>query len=220
MQEPTGDKDDVKARILNVAMEQFAKNGYAGTSIRQICDAAEVNVASVNYYFRSKELLYHDVFRTLFEDFGKPLERIPDKIHDAASWRAALLEYIASILRMITNDNPPFVWVSRLIALERTSPSSVCPLLFDSFFKRGHDSLEKMLRMGLPADVDSATLMIWTTSVMSQFMVFLHRSPPWNELIIPQTISRDEWIDRTVQHILEGITTRLSYHPDKSGKAL
>ncbi len=47
-----------KDRILTSAVGLFAGQGYAATSVRQICEAADANVASVNYHFGSKRGLY------------------------------------------------------------------------------------------------------------------------------------------------------------------
>lgn len=52
---------DVRSSILDVAERQFAENGVAGTTVRSITQEAGVNVAAVNYYFRSKEELYREV---------------------------------------------------------------------------------------------------------------------------------------------------------------
>ena len=48
---------DTKTKIVQAACELFAKNGYGGTSIRDIAAEAEVNVAGVNYHFKSKKSL-------------------------------------------------------------------------------------------------------------------------------------------------------------------
>jgi AcrR family transcriptional regulator len=41
--------------ILNIAEELIAKKGYEGTSVRDICSKANINVAMISYYFGSKE---------------------------------------------------------------------------------------------------------------------------------------------------------------------
>lgn len=41
--------------ILDVAEELIAKNGFEGTSVREICAKAKINVAMISYYFGSKE---------------------------------------------------------------------------------------------------------------------------------------------------------------------
>lgn len=50
--------ESTKDRILSSAVGLFASQGYTATSVRQICDAAGANVASVNYHFGSKRGLY------------------------------------------------------------------------------------------------------------------------------------------------------------------
>ncbi|ADY51877.1 transcriptional regulator, TetR family [Pseudopedobacter saltans DSM 12145] len=49
---------DINAKqkeILLVAEDLFAKNGFDGTSVRDIAQEAGINVAMINYYFGSKE---------------------------------------------------------------------------------------------------------------------------------------------------------------------
>ena len=51
-----------RERLLDTAERLFAACGFAGTSVREITDAAETNLGAVNYHFRSKENLYVEVF--------------------------------------------------------------------------------------------------------------------------------------------------------------
>ena len=44
-----------KLKILDAAEELFAQSGFSETSLRQITNKAEVNLASVNYHFGSKK---------------------------------------------------------------------------------------------------------------------------------------------------------------------
>ena len=48
---------DTKERILNVAERLFADRGFPATSLRDLTSEANVNIASVNYHFGSKEAL-------------------------------------------------------------------------------------------------------------------------------------------------------------------
>ena len=50
-----------KLKILDAAEELFAESGFAETSLRQITNKAEVNLASVNYHFGSKKELIRAV---------------------------------------------------------------------------------------------------------------------------------------------------------------
>lgn len=46
---------DKQIHILDIAEELIAKKGYEGTSVRDICSKANINVAMISYYFGSKE---------------------------------------------------------------------------------------------------------------------------------------------------------------------
>lgn len=52
-----------REQILCAAKELFAEKGFSHTSIRDITEKAECNLAAVNYHFHGKENLYVEVFR-------------------------------------------------------------------------------------------------------------------------------------------------------------
>ncbi len=57
---------NIEQRILDSAKAIFVEKGYEGTSIRDIATEAKVNVAMVNYYFRSKENLFQQIFMDVY----------------------------------------------------------------------------------------------------------------------------------------------------------
>ncbi|HVY74531.1 MAG TPA: TetR/AcrR family transcriptional regulator [Puia sp.] len=50
--------DNTEARIKAAARAVFHKKGFAATRTRDIADEAKINLALLNYYFRSKEKLF------------------------------------------------------------------------------------------------------------------------------------------------------------------
>ncbi|MGI8952573.1 MAG: TetR/AcrR family transcriptional regulator [Chitinophagaceae bacterium] len=52
---------DKKQHIIETAIELFAQKGFEGTSIRDLAEKADVNVAMINYYFGSKEKLFEQL---------------------------------------------------------------------------------------------------------------------------------------------------------------
>lgn len=56
-----------KARILEAATVLFAQKGFKGTSIREICKAANVNLCMVSYYWGGKQELYRGIIDNLLE---------------------------------------------------------------------------------------------------------------------------------------------------------
>jgi len=62
--------------ILDVAMKLFAKKGYAGCSIREICEAAGVTKPVLYYHFQNKEHLYQELMLDIFSHTRKNLMRL------------------------------------------------------------------------------------------------------------------------------------------------
>jgi len=81
-------KMDKREKIIQSATELFIKQGFEGTSVREIATDADVNVALINYYFGSKEKLFESVveyraafLKGIFEDLIhnsalSPIEKI------------------------------------------------------------------------------------------------------------------------------------------------
>nr|WP_295876988.1 TetR family transcriptional regulator [uncultured Chitinophaga sp.] len=57
------DYNDKQLSIITVAERLFAEKGFHGTSVRDIAQEADVNIAMISYYFGSKDKLLEAVFR-------------------------------------------------------------------------------------------------------------------------------------------------------------
>jgi len=76
---------------MDVAIDLFARQGYAATSIREIADGAGVNSAMVHYYFGSKEALLHEVL-------GQSLEPLVEAVSAMKQRKDAPLQEIVSLI--------------------------------------------------------------------------------------------------------------------------
>jgi AcrR family transcriptional regulator len=70
------DYNDKQIQIMEAAEKLFAEQGFAGTSVRDIAEAAHVNLAMISYYFGSKEKLMEAMFHHKGSDFKIQLESI------------------------------------------------------------------------------------------------------------------------------------------------
>src|SRR5829696_3732005 len=67
---------DKQIQIMEAAEKLIAENGFAGTSVRDIAEAAGVNLAMISYYFGSKEKLMEAMFRHRGEHLTMQLQNI------------------------------------------------------------------------------------------------------------------------------------------------
>lgn len=74
---------DTKKQIIEAAEVLFARNGYAATSLRQITETADVNIAAVNYHFGSKESLLIEILDRVVGPINVERMRLLDQVEAA-----------------------------------------------------------------------------------------------------------------------------------------
>jgi AcrR family transcriptional regulator len=72
----TSEFTDKQLKIMESAENLFAEKGFNGTSVREIADKANINLAMVSYYFGSKEKLLEAIFNYRGESIKLKLESI------------------------------------------------------------------------------------------------------------------------------------------------
>lgn len=87
-----------KARILDAAERLFAEHAYHGVSLREITDAAKVNLAAVNYHFGDKETLYREVILRRIRPLNA--QRIA-LLHEACAQDGSALPPLENIMRIL-----------------------------------------------------------------------------------------------------------------------
>ncbi|OAA89267.1 TetR/AcrR family transcriptional regulator [Clostridium coskatii] len=73
------DIPNAKDRILNSTLYIIGKEGFQNVTIRKIAAAADVNVASINYYFGSKEGVINEALKCLTSKFMSSFEILENK---------------------------------------------------------------------------------------------------------------------------------------------
>lgn len=67
----------VSARLVVAAREAFARHGYAGVNVADICNAADVAKGTFYRYFDSKEAIFLAAARSTVEAVGEQLDELP-----------------------------------------------------------------------------------------------------------------------------------------------
>ena len=63
--------DDTKAQIMRAAVQQFTLMGYEGAAVRDIANAAGVNIGLIRYHFGHKADLYRDTLAYLSAQYNE-----------------------------------------------------------------------------------------------------------------------------------------------------
>ncbi|HIA54489.1 MAG TPA: TetR/AcrR family transcriptional regulator [Candidatus Melainabacteria bacterium] len=124
-------KSDTKNHILDVAEKHFARDGFAGTSLRAIIKDAKVNVAAIAYHFGTKEELYEAVT----ERFAAPvvveqLKRLENSLSmDDASIEDVLFAFYEPPLNLIKKLGKKGETLSTFLGRAQTEPEPVYSLV-------------------------------------------------------------------------------------------
>ncbi len=139
--------DDTRIRMFRVAGPIFADKGFEGTTVREICAAADVNVASVNYHFGGKETLY---LQTVELAHQERLQRVPPAAWPSDALPAdKLLIFVTTILNRILGEGN-IGWETRLLMREMLQPTEACRPLMEEYVRPQWDQLMGILDELLP----------------------------------------------------------------------
>jgi TetR/AcrR family transcriptional regulator, regulator of cefoperazone and chloramphenicol sensitivity len=166
-------------RLLAAASEEFARHGYASARIRQIVDAAKVNLAAVNYYFGGKEGLYRATLRHLAIRPAPPAKAVANRRGDTPEER--LHRRVFAILdRFIGTERPSPL--GRILAHEAMDPTRNVESLIRDTMRPEVEHIHELLREIAGPDVADTKLAHAALGVLGQCLLYLYARPTIEDL--------------------------------------
>lgn len=159
-------------RIMDVAGELFAEQGFRQTSIRDICARAGVNLAAVNYHFRDKEGLYEAI---LLRSLDRCLTRYPIRESEGPA-RERLAAFVRMFLLRILGDGQP-AWHGKLMAAEMANPTGALVKLVEQAARPTHNVLLGIIRDLMNEKTSTAQTEAIACSVLGQCLFYRHSRP-------------------------------------------
>lgn len=119
-------KLDPRTRIINSALEIFASEGFELATLRAITERADVNIAAVNYYFRTKDELLRTVLEVRLVPYVEARLKALDEADRAGGAAGPSLETIVEALVrpmvLLSRDRSGGRSLIRLILQARARP--------------------------------------------------------------------------------------------------
>ncbi len=85
-------KLEAKERIYKAAIKLFARKGYHAVGVREIAQAANVNISMVNYYYGEKMSILKQIIDEAFEKYR-------DAVATAANYNVSIKEHVSGVIR-------------------------------------------------------------------------------------------------------------------------
>ena len=126
---------DTKERILDAAEQLVAEQGVVGASVRAIASAADVNLASINYHFGSKDSLVQAVLARRVGPVNQERLELLDELESAAgdgppSTRGLVEAFVRPALRLRRMDANKWRILQRLLGHTISLPTGETRDLF------------------------------------------------------------------------------------------
>lgn len=192
-------QEETRWRLLQAATEVFAEVGYHAATTRKICRRAEVNLASIHYYFGDKAELYREVFRLPFLNECNEFATLDIT-------QATLQEALHSLYNWLfppsPKEDPMLHLFLRLHAREEGEPSGVLGDVLAQAFRPNHEKIQELLcrEFGLKkpdTEVDRLTF-----SLIGLASVYLHGGRTVIEALAPHLLNnknaKEEMVGRLV----------------------
>ena len=204
-------QNETAQKVLECACELFAEKGYSGASISDICGKAEANRSAVNYYFRSKQDLYKQVFNHAWDCFSSTYtfgqdEGIPSE--------EKLYTFISALIHGIF-DPGTGGWFMQLLFHEAVAPSESIEHVVLDIILHIRTRLDQII-IELTGETDTEKVYAMNMSVMSQCLFFnmtrnirkykmVNRIPPFDRPEFNSINKMKDVIDHIYQFSLNGL---------------
>ena len=163
--------DETEKKILEAAGKVFAEKGFQAATVREICAAAGVNVAAVNYHFGDKERLYVEAVKT-----AHCAAEGPPPIPPEMPPEAKLAGFIGKMMESMWDHERPS-WQAELVMREMARPSDAClEVVRDNIgpkFAALLAIIDELTGPGLPPDVRRRL----GFSIVGQCLLYRHHRP-------------------------------------------
>jgi TetR/AcrR family transcriptional regulator, regulator of cefoperazone and chloramphenicol sensitivity len=190
---------DTKKRILEAAGKVFSERRFQDATIREICTAAGVNVAAVNYHFGDKKRLYLATLkywqRFAFEKY--PLDRAADRLLPAED---RLKAFIGQFLNRVFDEGEAS-WFARLMVRELVEPTEGLDMVVEEAARPTFDILRGIVGELLGKGTPEMTIRLCSASVVGQAVFFFFQRP-----IISRLFSDEVWDVSKTGQITDHVT--------------
>ena len=168
---PTADQS-TRERILEVAGPLFAEKGFEGATVRDICEVADANIASVNYHFGGKSKLYIEVVGRAIESRTRLIPMDGGLPGDAPADQRLRAFVHAFLKRRFDRASPS--WRGELLAREMRSSTEIVRPMVRKNWRRNTQLLVSVVKDLLGGKAEPEDIDMCVSSVIGQILFYFH----------------------------------------------
>lgn len=188
-------------KIVTAATELFAQKGFAAVSVKELADAAGVNIALISYYFGGKENLYTVVLERQFAILTDVLDTINNE-------ELSSIGKIRRFAHLVVQAHKKASFMDQLIYREKINPSGCFTAIMKKETARVHcflrDCISEAVALGQfrpDLDPDCAAL------TLAGNIHFYFCTLPFSQAYLPARDDQAEYyIAQAIEIYLKGVS--------------
>jgi AcrR family transcriptional regulator len=169
--------EQAKNSLIKAAIAQFGEYGLQATT-RDIAALAGQNIASITYYFGSKEELYiasaEWIADFINDNFLEHMQCAEEVMSQSSSDKAQIRQLIhtacAQMIRLLTSDET--LNLSKFISREQLSPTPAYQLIHDRVMAPMHSHLTSLVGRYTGRDPLDTETILHTHALLGQILAF------------------------------------------------
>ncbi len=168
--------DDTRSTLIRAGIDLFGRQGYDGTSTREIARAAGVNIAGIAYHFGGKSGLHRACGEAI-------VAIVLDSVGEVDSSAAAIDRlapdvagdlFIAVVrgLGLFMLGRPEAESIARFMVREQMDPSPTFTVLYETLIRPRHEAMCRLFARATGEEATSETVVIAVSAMLGEIMFF------------------------------------------------
>ena len=167
--------DQTRAALIRAALKLFGRQGFEGTSTREIAALAKANIGSIAYHFGGKEGLRaacaNHIVETIGGIAGAAMAETTGEVHGEDAARARLNTVLEAMVGFIV-ARPEAGEFVQFVLRELSQPSEALDIIYDGVFEPVHQRLCNIWAEASGEDAESERTRITIFTLIGQVVYF------------------------------------------------
>ena len=193
-----------KNAILDIALEEFARDGFHGAVLSEIAQRCGIAHPLINYHFGGKESLWRAAIAYAFDEMARSVETIKDATRDLTP--LAALKFVSRSLVRYAAAYPTH---AAIIQDEMRRQSERFTWLVDNYLKPVHRLYDELIRQAVESGEVKPIEASYLTSLMIGPVVMFFGNQPLIQRLYPEVRAKadlpESFADAYVEVIFGGL---------------
>lgn len=196
--------DQTKLRILSAAAMLFDQKGYHGTSVRQIAEQADVNVALISYHFHGKQGVLERLISYYFETLFRQLKELEERVKACPP-----MEKLVAVIRLYLGFQRENAAITRLIQRELSVESILAREVMTLYISRWKHGIAQPIEEGIAAGLFRPVSVDHLLLITASQLIYPFMHPQSVRDVFGQEPASPAFVDWLASEIIRSLQSRL-----------